>query len=84
MCIIKDILKLNLFLKLSLTRFHNPFAFQKNRRSEERQSLRRSPVVEALAHIMDVHNDGKEDEGRGGENDEEHDYQERGGDIRGR
>lgn len=38
-----------------------------------------SPVVEALVRIMDVYNDGKE-EGRG--SNEEHDYHERGGDIR--
>lgn len=66
-------------------RFHNSFAFQKNHRSKERQSLRWSPTVEALARIMDVHNDGKDDEERRGRaNDEEHDYYERGGDIRGR
>lgn len=42
-----------------------------------------SPVVEALVRIMDVYNDGKEnEEGRG--SNEEHDYHERGGDIRGR
>lgn len=41
--------------------------------------------MEALARIMDVHNDGKENEERRGRaNDEEHDYYERGGDIRGR
>jgi len=54
-------------LNLSTSESTPPTFSAKKNRSGNRHGRRRRPIVEALAWIMDVHNDGKEDKGEDGE-----------------